>query len=122
MKKNVCERCVCFMRIFIPYSTSFNYSDKHYKQWGTKLKCVFTDVPGLFVCILFCQKIICQKIKCLNLCLYFCLFLTDESPQVTAFLTLLSQWDKPEIEETLCQRVEFSKRAIGKLLQVWIWQ
>jgi E3 ubiquitin-protein ligase BRE1 len=46
------------------------------------------------------------------------MLLTDESPAVTAFLTLLSQWDKPEIEETLCQRVEFSKRAIGKLLQV----
>ncbi|KAK2140818.1 hypothetical protein LSH36_1238g00029 [Paralvinella palmiformis] len=43
----------------------------------------------------------------------------NESPAVTAFLMLLSQWEKPEIEETLCQRVEFSKRAIGKLLQAY---
>ncbi len=39
-------------------------------------------------------------------------------PTVTSFLTLLSQWDSQEIEEKLNQRVEFSKRAIGKLLQV----
>ena len=45
--------------------------------------------------------------------------LTDESHAVTSFLTLLSQWDKPEIEEKLRQRVEFSKRAIGKLLQAY---
>lgn len=44
---------------------------------------------------------------------------TDESSAVTSFLTLLSQWDRPEIEEKLCQRVEFSKRAIGKLLQAY---
>ena len=38
---------------------------------------------------------------------------------MTSFLALLSQWDKPEIEEKLRQRVEFSKRAIGKLLQAY---
>ena len=38
---------------------------------------------------------------------------------VTAFLTLLSQWDKPEIVDKLRQRVEFSKRAICKLLQAY---
>lgn len=43
----------------------------------------------------------------------------NESTAVTAFLTLLSQWDKPEIEDKLRQRVEFSKRAIGKLLQAY---
>jgi len=32
-------------------------------------------------------------------------------------LTLLSQSDKQEIEDKLRQRVEFSERAIGKLLQ-----
>ncbi len=41
-------------------------------------------------------------------------------PAVTSFLISLSQWDKQEIEEKLNQRVEFSKRAIGKLLQV-VW-
>jgi len=41
----------------------------------------------------------------------------DESAAVTAFLTLLSQSDKQEIEDKLRQRVEFSERAIGKLLQ-----
>ena len=39
-------------------------------------------------------------------------------PAVTSFLISLSQWDKQEIEEKLNRRVEFSKRAIGKLLQV----
>ena len=34
-------------------------------------------------------------------------------------MTLLSQWDKEEIEDKLHQRVEFSKRAIGKLLQAY---
>ena len=38
---------------------------------------------------------------------------------LTSFLTLLSQWDKQEIEERLHQRVEFSKRAIGKLLSAY---
>ena len=47
------------------------------------------------------------------------LYVPDESPAVTTFLTLLSQWDKPEIEEKMRQRVEFSKRAIGKLLQAY---
>jgi len=35
---------------------------------------------------------------------------------VTSFVTLLSQWDKQEIEEKLRHQVEFSKRAICKLL------
>ncbi|CAE1155250.1 BRE1 [Acanthosepion pharaonis] len=43
----------------------------------------------------------------------------SESPETTAFLTLLSTWDKQEIEQKLGQRVEFSKRAIGKLLQAF---
>ena len=34
-------------------------------------------------------------------------------------MTLLSTWDKQELEEKLGQRVEFSKRAIGKLLQAF---
>ena len=46
------------------------------------------------------------------------MFLTDEGAAVTAFLNLLGQWTQSEIEEQLRHRVEFSKRAIGKLLQV----
>lgn len=38
---------------------------------------------------------------------------------MTSFLTLLSQWDKQEIEDKLKQRVEFSKRSVGKLLQAY---
>lgn len=34
-------------------------------------------------------------------------------------MTLLSTWDKQELEQKLGQRVEFSKRAIGKLLQAF---
>ncbi|KAK3084542.1 hypothetical protein FSP39_015106 [Pinctada imbricata] len=43
----------------------------------------------------------------------------NESEGTTAFLTLLSTWDKQELEQKLGQRVEFSKRAIGKLLQAF---
>lgn len=43
----------------------------------------------------------------------------DESDETKAFLTLLSTWDKQELEQKLGQRVEFSKRAIGKLLQAF---
>ncbi|XP_048252241.1 E3 ubiquitin-protein ligase Bre1-like [Haliotis rufescens] len=43
----------------------------------------------------------------------------NESDETTAFLALLSTWDKQELEEKLSQRVEFSKRAIGKLLQAF---
>jgi E3 ubiquitin-protein ligase BRE1 len=43
----------------------------------------------------------------------------DESNETTSFLALLSTWDKQELEQRLGQRVEFSKRAIGKLLQAF---
>jgi len=43
----------------------------------------------------------------------------NESGALTSFLLLLSQWEQVEIEERLHQRVEFSKRAIGKLLQAY---
>ncbi|KAL5017336.1 hypothetical protein ScPMuIL_006925 [Solemya velum] len=43
----------------------------------------------------------------------------NESRETTSFLTMLSTWDKQEMEEKLGQRVEFSKRAIGKLLQAF---
>ncbi len=49
----------------------------------------------------------------------FVICFVDESPAVTSFLMLLSQWDNEEIEDKLHQRVEFSKRAIGKLLQAY---
>ncbi len=48
-----------------------------------------------------------------------CCYVPDESTAVTSFLTLLSQWDKPEMEDKLRQRVEFSERAIGQLLQAY---
>lgn len=43
----------------------------------------------------------------------------DQSPAVTSFLEVLSEWDKQEIETKLNQRVEFSKRAVCKLLQAY---
>ncbi|XP_029648554.1 E3 ubiquitin-protein ligase Bre1 [Octopus sinensis] len=42
-----------------------------------------------------------------------------ETPETTSFLTLLSTWDKDELGQKLGQRVEFSKRAIGRLLQAF---
>lgn len=43
----------------------------------------------------------------------------DESKETTSFLNQLATWDKDEMNEKLQQRVGFSKRAIGKLLQVF---
>ncbi|XP_013378606.1 E3 ubiquitin-protein ligase BRE1A-like isoform X2 [Lingula anatina] len=43
----------------------------------------------------------------------------NQSEAVTSFLTQLSSWDKEELEQNLSQRVEFSKRAIGKLIQAY---
>ena len=37
----------------------------------------------------------------------------------TTFLTLLSQWDNEEVDRKLVQRVEFSRRAITKLVQAF---
>lgn len=48
-----------------------------------------------------------------------CYLYEDESNETTSFLTMLSTWDKQELEQRLGQRVEFSKRAIGKLLQAF---
>lgn len=42
-----------------------------------------------------------------------------ESESTTSFLTQLATWDKEEMNEKLQQRVGFSKRAIGKLLQAF---
>ena len=50
---------------------------------------------------------------------FFWFYILDESDETKAFLTLLSTWDKQELEQRLGQRVEFSKRAIGKLLQAF---
>ncbi len=47
------------------------------------------------------------------------LLATDQSSAVTSFLEVLSEWDKQEIETKLNQRVEFSKRAVCKLLQAY---
>ncbi|KAL4223065.1 E3 ubiquitin-protein ligase BRE1A [Mactra antiquata] len=43
----------------------------------------------------------------------------NQSTETTSFLALLSTWDRQELEQRLGQRVEFSKRAIGKLLQAF---
>ena len=52
-----------------------------------------------------------------SLCLL--VLLVDESEETTSFLAQLSTWDKEEMNEKLQQRVNFSKRAIGKLLQAF---
>lgn len=40
----------------------------------------------------------------------------DEGEATSSFIAQLSQWDKEELSERLLQRVEFSKRAISKLV------
>lgn len=44
--------------------------------------------------------------------------LTDENESTTSFLTQLSSWDKEELDEKLANRVQVSKRAVAKIVQV----
>lgn len=43
----------------------------------------------------------------------------NESEATTSFLTQLSSWDKGELDENLQNRVQISKRAVGKIIQVF---
>ena len=43
----------------------------------------------------------------------------NQSDATTSFLAQISTWDEDEMEERLRQRVEFSTRAVGKLLQAF---
>jgi len=43
----------------------------------------------------------------------------NQSDATTSFLAQVSSWDNTEMEERLRQRVEFSTRAVGKLLQAF---
>ncbi|XP_014678359.1 PREDICTED: E3 ubiquitin-protein ligase Bre1-like [Priapulus caudatus] len=41
----------------------------------------------------------------------------DESEELTSFLESLSTWDRNELDQKLTQRVQFSERAVGKVMQ-----
>ena len=43
---------------------------------------------------------------------------TDENEVTTSFLTQLSTWDKEELDDKLANRVQVSKRAVAKVVQV----
>jgi E3 ubiquitin-protein ligase BRE1 len=43
----------------------------------------------------------------------------NESEVTTSFLMQLSTWDKEELDEKLANRVQVSKRAVGKIIQVF---
>lgn len=43
----------------------------------------------------------------------------DESEAATSFLMQLSTWDKEELDEKLANRVQVSKRAVAKIIQVY---
>lgn len=43
----------------------------------------------------------------------------NESEVTTSFLVQLSTWDKEELDENLANRVQISKRAVGKIIQVF---
>lgn len=43
----------------------------------------------------------------------------NESEVTTSFLAQLSTWDKKELDENLANRVQISKRAVGKIIQVF---
>lgn len=43
---------------------------------------------------------------------------SDENEVTTSFLTQLSTWDKEELDDKLANRVQVSKRAVAKVVQV----
>lgn len=45
-------------------------------------------------------------------------FEPDENEVTTSFLTQLSTWDKEELDDKLANRVQVSKRAVAKVVQV----
>lgn len=45
-------------------------------------------------------------------------FFLDENEVTTSFLTQLSTWDKEELDDKLANRVQVSKRAVAKVVQV----
>lgn len=45
-------------------------------------------------------------------------FFADENEVTTSFLTQLSTWDKEELDDKLANRVQVSKRAVAKVVQV----
>lgn len=45
-------------------------------------------------------------------------FFADENEVTTSFLTQLSSWDKEELDDKLANRVQVSKRAVAKVVQV----
>lgn len=46
------------------------------------------------------------------------LFSIDENEVTTSFLTQLASWDKEELDDKLANRVQVSKRAVAKIVQV----
>lgn len=44
--------------------------------------------------------------------------ISDENEVTTSFLTQLSTWDKEELDDKLANRVQVSKRAVAKIVQV----
>lgn len=42
-----------------------------------------------------------------------------EAPATKAFLARLSEWENEELDERMMKRVEFSKRAVAKLVQAF---
>ena len=45
--------------------------------------------------------------------------IAGETEAATSFLMQLSTWDKEELDEKLANRVQVSKRAVAKIIQVY---
>lgn len=54
----------------------------------------------------------------INWCRSFVINFADENEVTTSFLTQLSTWDKEELDDKLANRVQVSKRAVAKVVQV----
>lgn len=52
------------------------------------------------------------------LLLFFFFLVIDENEVTTSFLVQLSTWDKEELDDKLANRVQVSKRAVAKIVQV----
>lgn len=58
------------------------------------------------------------KLKYQYLFVLFLFGFIDENEVTTSFLTQLSTWDKEELDDKLANRVQVSKRAVAKVVQV----
>lgn len=77
---------------------------------------LFVFFFSFFVVLFFTNLFICISCCCFRS--FCCGGISDENEVTTSFLTQLSTWDKEELDDKLANRVQVSKRAVAKVVQV----